>query len=82
MSNQNIWWFTSWIYRKLSLFFTWKKFRSFIGRRLNIEAFHTCEDNNYIKNELFNIISTFDENSVKAYSYVLENQRYKNIFEE
>ncbi len=46
-----------------------------IDKRLDIEAFHACEDNNYIKNELFNIISTFDENSVKAYSYILEKPK-------
>lgn len=46
-----------------------------VEKRLDIEAFHACEDNNYIKNELFNIISTFDENSVKAYSYILEKPK-------
>ena len=44
-------------------------------RRLNIEAFHACEDNKYIKDEIFNIISTFDNNSVKSYSYILEKPK-------
>ena len=47
----------------------------FVNKRLDIEAFHACEDNNYVKNELFNIISTFNENSVKAYSYILEKPK-------
>lgn len=47
----------------------------FVNKRLDIEAFHACEDNSYVKNELFNLISTFDENSVKAYSYVLEKPK-------
>ncbi len=45
------------------------------GKRLNIEAFHACEDNPYIRNEIFNIISTFNINSVKAYSYILEKPK-------
>ena len=44
-------------------------------KRLNIEAFHACEDNKYIKNEIFNIISTFDNESVKSYSYILEKPK-------
>ncbi len=43
--------------------------------RLNIESFHACEDNQYIRNEIFNIISTFNINSVKAYSYILEKPK-------
>jgi len=45
------------------------------GKKLEIEAFHAHNDNKYIKNELFNIISTFNENSVKAYSYILEKPK-------
>lgn len=45
------------------------------GKRLDIEAFHAHNDNKYIKNELFDIISTFNENSVKAYSYILEKPK-------
>ncbi len=44
-------------------------------RRLNIEAFHACEDNKYIKDELFNLISTFDKSNVKSYSYILEKPK-------
>ncbi len=45
------------------------------GKRLDIESFHAHNDNKYIKNELFNIISTFDANSVKLYSYILEKPK-------
>jgi hypothetical protein len=45
------------------------------GTRLDIEAFHAHNDNKYIKEELFNIISTFDVESVKAYSYILEKPK-------
>jgi len=45
------------------------------GKRLDIESFHAHNDNKYIKNELFNIISTFDENSVQLYSYILEKPK-------
>ena len=45
------------------------------GRRLDVEAFHACEDNKYIKEEMFNIISTFDKNSVMSYSYILEKPK-------
>jgi hypothetical protein len=45
------------------------------GRRLDIEAFHACEDNKYIKEEMFNIIATFDKNSVMSYSYILEKPK-------
>jgi len=45
------------------------------GKSLNIESFHAHNDNKFIKKELFNIISTFDENSVKLYSYILEKPK-------
>ena len=38
------------------------------GRRLDIEYFHAHNDNKYIKEELFNTISTFDKERVKVYS--------------
>jgi hypothetical protein len=43
--------------------------------RLDIEAFHAHKDNKYIKQELFNIISTFTKESVKVYSYILEKPK-------
>lgn len=43
--------------------------------RLDIERFHACEDNKYIKAELFNIISTFNANLVKVYSYILDKTK-------
>ena len=39
--------------------------------KIYIYAFHACEDNKYIKEEIFNIISTFNKDSVKSYSYIL-----------
>lgn len=51
----------------------------FNGQRLNIEFFHACEDNKYIREEIFNIISTFDKNSIKAYSYILEKPKVDPI---
>jgi len=47
----------------------------FDGRRLDIEYFHAHNDNKYIKDELFNTISTFDKNRVKVYSYILEKPK-------
>ena len=44
-------------------------------KRLDIEYFHACEDNQYIKHELFNLISTFNKNNVKSYSYILEKPK-------
>ncbi len=44
-------------------------------KRLDIESFHAHNDNKYIKKELFNIISTFDEKSVQLYSYILEKPK-------
>jgi hypothetical protein len=45
------------------------------GRRLDIEYFHAHNDNKYIKDELFNTISTFDKERVKVYSYILEKPK-------
>ena len=45
------------------------------NKRLDIEAFHACQDNKYIKEELFNIISTFNEQYVQTYSYILEKPK-------
>lgn len=45
------------------------------GKRLDIQQFHACEDNKFIKNELFNLIATFNSNSVKTYSYILEKPK-------
>ena len=46
-----------------------------IGSRINIEYFHANNDNKHIKNEIFNIISTFDKENVKVYSYILEKEK-------
>ena len=46
-----------------------------INSRINIEYFHANNDNKYIKNEMFNIISTFDKNDVQVYSYILEKEK-------
>jgi len=45
------------------------------GTRLDIEYFHAHNDNKYIKEELFNTISTFDKERVKVYSYILEKPK-------
>jgi hypothetical protein len=45
------------------------------GRRLDIEYFHAHNDNKYIKDELFNMIATFDKKRVKVYSYILEKPK-------
>jgi hypothetical protein len=45
------------------------------GKRLDIEYFHAHNDNKYIKEELFKIISTFNQNSVQSYSYILEKPK-------
>ena len=44
-------------------------------RRLNIEYFHACKDNKYIRDEIFSLISTFDKKSVQVYSYILEKPK-------
>ncbi len=46
-----------------------------LGKRLDIEAFHACEDNKYIKQDLFSIISTFNPEAIKVYSYILEKSK-------
>lgn len=45
------------------------------GKRLNIEAFHAHNDNKFIKEEMFKLISTFNTKSVQAYSYILEKPK-------
>jgi len=44
-------------------------------KRLDIEYFHAHNDNKYIKNELFKLISKFDRRSVHVYSYILEKPK-------
>ena len=44
-------------------------------KRLDIEYFHAYNDNKYIKNELFKLISKFDRRSVHVYSYILEKPK-------
>jgi len=44
-------------------------------KRLDIEAFHAHNDNKYIKEAMFNIISTFNPDTVKVYSYILEKPK-------
>ena len=46
-----------------------------LNSRINIEYFHANNDNKHIKKELFNIISTFDTDSIQVYSYILEKQK-------
>ena len=48
-----------------------------VNRRLDIEYFHASSDNRYIKNDIFELISTFDKNGIKCYSYILEKAKVK-----
>ncbi len=43
--------------------------------RLDIEYFHASRDNKYIKDKMFDFISTFDTSSIKVYSYILEKPK-------
>ena len=45
------------------------------NNKLDIEYFHATNDNKYIRDEIFNIISTFDKEKVKLYSYILEKPK-------
>ncbi len=44
-------------------------------KRLDIEAFHACDDNKYIREKVFDIIASFDNKLVRSYSYVLEKPK-------
>lgn len=47
----------------------------FVKEVLDIEAFHACEDNRYIRQRMFEIISTFAKEAVQVYSYILEKPK-------
>lgn len=47
----------------------------FVKETLDIEAFHACEDNRYIRQRMFEIISTFTQEAVQVYSYILEKPK-------
>ncbi len=44
-------------------------------RRLNIEYFHASKDNRHIRENMLNLITTFDKESVQIYSYILEKPK-------
>ncbi len=44
-------------------------------KRLDIEAFHACDDNKHIREKVFDIIASFDNKLVRSYSYVLEKPK-------
>jgi len=46
-----------------------------ITQHLDIEKFHACEDNKYIRQKMFDIISTFASEAVQVYSYILEKPK-------
>lgn len=46
-----------------------------LDKVLNIEAFHACEDNKYIRQRMFETISTFTKEAVQVYSYILEKPK-------
>jgi len=43
--------------------------------KLDIEAFHATDDNKYVRREVFNIISTFEQEEIKVYTYILEKPK-------
>ncbi|WP_456391263.1 DUF3800 domain-containing protein [Hydrogenimonas sp.] len=45
------------------------------GKRIDIESFHANEDNKYVKQRMFDIISTFDKNQIRVYTYILEKPK-------
>ncbi|OYZ31036.1 MAG: hypothetical protein B7Y30_12085 [Campylobacterales bacterium 16-40-21] len=47
----------------------------FVKEVLDIEAFHACEDNKYIRQKMFETISTFTKEAVQVYSYILEKPK-------
>lgn len=50
-----------------------------LNSRLDIEYFHASYDNKYVRDELFEIISTFEQNSIKIYSYILEKPKVEPL---
>lgn len=42
---------------------------------LDIEKFHACEDNRYIRRRMFEIIGTFAKEAVQVYAYILEKSK-------
>lgn len=52
------------------------KFSNF---KVDIEAFHASYDNKYVRDELFNIIETFEKEAVKVYSYILEKPKVEPL---
>ena len=47
--------------------------------KLDIEAFHASYDNKYVRSELFEIISTFEKESINVYSYILEKPKVEPL---
>lgn len=47
----------------------------FVTQLLDIEKFHACEDNRFIRQRMFEIISTFAPEAVQVYSYILEKPK-------
>lgn len=44
-------------------------------KRLNIEKFHACEDNSFVRGHIFDLISSFEQEAIKIYSYILEKPK-------
>lgn len=44
-------------------------------KRLDIERFHACEDNNFVRERIFNLISSFEKGTIRSYSYILEKPK-------
>ncbi len=56
-----------------------KNLEPFHKYQLDIEYFHASYDNKYVRDELFEIISTFEQNSIKIYSYILEKPKVEPL---
>lgn len=56
-----------------------KNLDPFNNKKLDIEAFHASYDNKYVRNELFKIISTFEQSAIKIYSYILEKPKVEPL---
>lgn len=44
-------------------------------KRLDIERFHACEDNDFVRERIFDLISSFEKETIRSYSYILEKPK-------
>lgn len=43
--------------------------------RLDIERFHACEDNSFVRKRIFELIGSFETEAIQIYSYILEKSK-------